>query len=112
MCNVPISSFYLELRIAKYAEGERGIVYYMDVRNFLRQLLSRSLAGMQDPMGVSGIIDACATEAKREQALSKLQTAVSRAERAYAACEDGRIADAFDWLSLLFCYEFPSYYYG
>ena len=36
--DVPISSFYLELRIAKYASGESLIVYATDVERVFRYL--------------------------------------------------------------------------
>ena len=63
-CNVPISSFYLELRATKWMEGESAIVYDIDLCTILRKLHSCSLAAMQDPKGVSGYVAACATEAK------------------------------------------------
>lgn len=109
--SVPISSFYLELRIAKYAEGEAAIVYWLDVRRVLKLLLDAGLAGMQDPMSVSGLISACKSEALRADALSKLDTAYTRAKKACDAVADGRISEAFDWWRLLFNDEFPNYYY-
>jgi hypothetical protein len=48
---VPISSFYLELRIAKYAEGESSILYSIDVKN-VRRLHDGGLAAIQDPWGL------------------------------------------------------------
>lgn len=35
-CNVPILSFYLELRVAKYASQEASIVYSIDIKNILK----------------------------------------------------------------------------
>lgn len=109
--DVPISSFYLELRAAKYASGETSIVYDIDVKRVLRQLWDGQLASMQDPMEVSGYISACKSDALREDALSKLGTAVVRAEKALEAANNGKIDVAFDWWRLLFNYEFPTYYY-
>src|SRR5258706_12085129 len=63
---VPIMSFYLELRVAKYAAGEKTIIYEYDVRNVLKQLWDLQLASIQDPMGISGYIPACSSEAKRQ----------------------------------------------
>ena len=54
--NVPISSFYLELRVAKYASGEDFILYSIDVNNMLKILWNNQLAAIQDPMGISGYI--------------------------------------------------------
>lgn len=107
---VPISSFYLELRVAKYASGEKAIVYDIDVKNVLKQLLDCKLASMQDPMGFSGYISACSTEAKRLDAMLKLETAYKRAVKAREAAANENIKDAFDWWDLVYDYQFPSYY--
>ena len=109
--DVPISSFYLELRVAKYASGEQTIIYDMDVKRFLCQLRDCNLAAMQDPMGVSGYIPACKTQALWEDAISKLDTAAARAEKAREEAENGNVAGAFEWWRKLFNHEFPSYYY-
>lgn len=108
---VPISSFYLELRIAKYAEGESAIIYDMDVKRVFALLDRIELAVMQDPMGVSGSISPCSTSVKLADAKSKLSTALSRAERALEAKDKGDIKDAFDWWSLVYDGQFPSFYY-
>jgi hypothetical protein len=109
--DVPISSFYLELRVAKYATGESSIIYEWDVKRVLCQLRDCQLAAMQDPMGISGYIAACKTDALYQDAISKLDTAATRAEKAHEAAEKGNISDAFDWWRLLYNYEFPTYYY-
>lgn len=109
--DVPIKSFYLEMRIAKYCYNEKAIIYPIDLRHILKQLLDSGLAGMQDPMGISGYISACKTEAKRIDALSKLETAFTRADKAYSAYNSGETSKAFDWLQLLFNNAFPNYYY-
>lgn len=109
--NVPISSFYLEMRVAKYAEGESSVVFDIDVKRVLRSLLDHQLARMQDPTGFSGYISACKTKAQEEDALSKLSTATARAEKAVAAGLDGDIAAAFDWWRLVYDDKFPTYYY-
>ena len=109
--NVPISSFYLELRVAKYASEEKTIIYDIDVRNVLKLLWDGQLANMQDPMGVSGYIPACKSDATRTDALSKLGNAYGRADKARDAARSGNISDAFDWWRLLYNDEFPTYYY-
>jgi len=109
--DVPITSFYLELRVAKYASGESAIVYDIDVYRVLRQLWDGQLAAMQDPMGVSGYISACKSDALRADALSKLGTAVTRAAKAREAAAQGNIAEAFSWWRLLYNDAFPTYYY-
>lgn len=108
--DVPISSFYLELRVAKYATGESAIIYDIDVKNVLCRLRDSKLADMQDPMGVSGYISACKSDALYKDAMSKLETAATRAEKAREAAEKGNISEAFDYWRLLFNNEFPTYY--
>jgi hypothetical protein len=108
---VPISSFYLELRVAKYAERESSILYSIDVKRVLRMLYDSNLAAIQDPMGVSGYIYPCTSDVKLEDARSKLGTAVGRVENAYSSEQAGKIDDAFYWWRLLYNDQFPSYYY-
>lgn len=108
---VPISSFYLELRTAKYAEGENTIIYGIDVKRLLRRLYDMDLPAIQDPMGISGYIYPCSSDVKLADAKSKLATAVNRAEKAYEAEQAGKISDSFDWWKLLFGERFPNYYY-
>lgn len=57
--NVPVSSFYLELRTAEYASGKDSIVYSIDVKNVLGHLKTKGLAAIRDPKGISGLIPAC-----------------------------------------------------
>lgn len=109
--NVPISSFYLELRVAKYASGESSIIYDIDVKQILYQLRDNNLANMQDPMGVSGLIPACKSDADKVIAISKLKTAATRAENARSAAQNEEISLAFDWWQKVYDNKFPNYYY-
>ena len=109
--DVPISSFYLELRVAKYAAAEGSIVYEIDVKNILKILFDCQLASMQDPVGISGYIEACSTDTKKQDALSKLETALTRAENARDAAYRDNFSQAFEWWRLVYNYEFPAYYY-
>lgn len=109
--DVPLSSFYLELRVAKWASTESSIIYDMDVRTVLKHLFDLKLASIQDPMGISGYIHACKTEAQLADAYSKLETAYIRADKARAASQRENTPEAFDYWRLLFNYEFPTYYY-
>jgi Second Messenger Oligonucleotide or Dinucleotide Synthetase domain len=107
--NVPISSFYLELRVAKYASQENTIVYSIDVKNIFKLLWNNQLASLQDPKGISGYITACSSEAKKSDALSKLETAFTRAEKAREAEMAEKISEAFNWWNLVFAEQFPAY---
>lgn len=110
-CNVPISSFYLELRVTKWMEDESFILYQADLHSILKKLDDCQLAAIQDPKGVSGYIYACSTQEKMNVALSKLSTARVRARKAYDAEYADNTKDAFYWLNTLFAENFPSYYY-
>lgn len=105
----PIFSFYLEMFVTRYASEEESIVYSIDIENVLEQLADKGLSAMQDPMGISGYIHPCISDIKKRDALSKIETALSRAEKARAAEAAERIEDAFYWWNLLFDDEFPSF---
>jgi hypothetical protein len=109
--DVPISSFYLELRVAKYAYQETSIIHEYDVKRVLAQLWDCQLANIQDPMGISGYIPACKSAVAKADALSKLATAATRAEKARDASSKGDISGAFYWWRLLYDDWFPTYYY-
>lgn len=107
--DVPISSFYLEMWVARYADSEPSIIYDIDIKNILMRLLNSELAKIQDPMGITGYIYPCSSEAKKIDALSKLRMAATRAENAYNARKSEDIKTAFEWWDKLYYYEFPSY---
>ena len=105
--SVPVNSFYLELRVTKYAEGESSIIYDTDLKRFFKLLYDNNLPSIQDPIGISGYIVACNSDSKRTEALSKLASAHSCAEKAYAK-RDIDLDDCFYWWNLFFNYEFPN----
>ena len=79
---MPISSFYLELRVTNYASSESIIVYPVDVKRIFTMLKEKELASIRDPMGVSGLISPCKSDSELETAKSKVSTALSRAVNA------------------------------
>lgn len=107
--SVPISSFYLEMRAAQYMTGETSFVASIDLRSVLSKLNSHGLAAMNDPSGIAGRIHACGTEAQKSDALSKLSTALGRANNARDAEAAGKISDAFYYWDQLFAGNFPVY---
>ena len=109
--NVPISSFYLEMRAAKFCESESSILYSIDLRNFFKYLDSTNLATLYDPTGVSGAIVPTFSFLKLTEAKSKINTALIRANKAREAEMAEKTSDAFIWWKLLFAGEFPAYYY-
>lgn len=108
--NVPISSFYLEMRAAQYMRDQSSLIYHMDLYYALKSLKSHDLAAMNDPTGKTGRIHACSSDANYKDARSKLSTAVSRAKRGMDSAQGGDLQDAFEAWSLLFNGEFPAYY--
>lgn len=105
---IGIRSFYLELRTTKYCVGESTIIYSLDVLRVLRLLRDNALSSMQDPVGISGYVYPC-TDAWKPEALSRINTAIGRAEKAWEAEGAGKTADAFFWWDLVFNGYFPSY---
>jgi len=104
--NIPISSFYLELRIAKYCDGEKTISYEHDVYIVLNRLVNDGLANMHDPMGISGYIEPTSTDAQKADALSKLTTARNRAGWAIDAEKAGNHTEALEWWTKVFGRDF------
>jgi hypothetical protein len=104
----PVSSFYLEMRAAKYMSEESSFVPIFEVSRLLSRLRARQLAAMNDPLGLASRFYACSSQAKATEALSKLNTAAARAEKALDAHLGGDPATAFSYLDLLFGYHFPA----
>lgn len=106
--NVPISSFYLEMRAAQHVATQSSFIPVWDICQLLEKLDGHQLAAMNDPKGASAPFSACSSDAKRTEALSKLSTGASRARRALDAYRASKTGDAFDALGLLFGGNFPS----
>jgi hypothetical protein len=108
MNDVPIVSFYLELRITRLLENSVVFSYDENILNILNHLYQVQLADMRDPMGVSGLIPSSKTFTQKNAALSKLNTALSRAEKAYNSRLKGNYDDAFYWWKMLYNDNFPA----
>jgi hypothetical protein len=106
-CNLPISSFYLEMQAARYMNAESSIIWSYDVRAVLRKLHNSELASMNDPSGLVGRIYACGTEAQKTDAKSKVASALSRANKARDAEDAGDNDAAFSWWDKVFGGRFP-----
>lgn len=107
--NVKVSSFYLEMFVAKYASTESAIFYSIDLKSIFEKLLSSGLSPIQDPMRVSGYINACKNSTDHSNALLALEKAVSRSKNARLNEDKDDIERAFYWWNLLFNEGFPSY---
>lgn len=107
--DVPLSSFYLEMRAAKYISEQETVVYSYDLCLFLENLVSINLAAMNDPSGSTGRIEPCSSEATFRDALSKLNTAAGRARNALDYHKAGNDSNAFYYWDQLFNGKFPAY---
>lgn len=105
---VPISSFYFEMRAAEYMKTQTSFIPLMDLTYVLRSLARHGLASMNDPKGVSGRISPCSSQATLTTSKSKLSTAVGRADKAMAADGKARPDEVFHYLDLLFGGRFPA----
>ncbi|MDQ5823419.1 MAG: nucleotidyltransferase [Chloroflexota bacterium] len=107
--DVPISSFYLEMKIAQWGWSQNTIIYTIDLQDIFNQLNQVGLAPLWDPVGISGYIAGCSTDAKLEDALSKLATAIRRIENAREAEKSGNIEDTYYWWNKVYGGRFPEY---
>lgn len=106
--NVPISSFYLEMRAAQYLAGEKFFEPGEDICRLLESLVRTNLGPMNDPKGVTARFYACSTTTKGEDARSKAQTGATRARKAVDATKASKPNDAFYYFDLLFGGKFPA----
>jgi len=104
---VPLSSFHLELVLASAGVFNQIATYQTCLHEAFKLLLRRECRALQDPMGISGNVKACATEAQRESAQNAIAYAVDKASRALIAEQGGYSKDARDYWNLVFNGHFP-----
>ncbi|MBT2249029.1 hypothetical protein JHV56_10000 [Arthrobacter sp. BHU FT2] len=100
--DVPISSCYIEMRTAKHMDDESGYSPLWDLYLSLRKMRDVGLAAMNDPTGLGSRFGACSSDINKSVALTKLNTAVSRALRAKDYDNAGKSIEAVEQLKLLF----------
>ncbi|MFF1319828.1 nucleotidyltransferase [Streptomyces chartreusis] len=100
--SVPVSSCYLEMRAAKYADGETAWVLPIDLYQYLKNLRDIQLAAMNDPTGLGSRFNAYSSESTKTDAISKLDTAISRASKAKNYYHADDHARAIEQYKLLF----------
>jgi hypothetical protein len=106
---VPVSSFYIELRCVEYAFDEKMIVYTVDFPNVLQLFWQDQFADVHDPKGIAGRVPARLTRAGKKAAISKLRTALYHTSRAQEAEAEGDIEEAFVYWNRVFKGHFPAY---
>ena len=87
--SAPVSSFYLEMRVAQHAERESVIVYEIDLRSVMRTIVSSQARDMIDPAQIVGRIPACSSDDKRRQTVRLLNAAIASLVKADTARERG-----------------------
>jgi Second Messenger Oligonucleotide or Dinucleotide Synthetase domain len=109
--NVPIKSFYLELRVAAYAKTEEAIVYGIDVKNVLAALWANQLADFSDPRFPNDnfMLNACTSASSRVDALSKLSNAATWSQQAMDEQHANRPSAAISKWNLVYDGKFPKF---
>lgn len=81
--SAPISSFYLELFITRYAQSEETIVYTIDIKEVIQRLINSNLEPIEDPLGISSNkIEACSNRDDLNTAFRMLTRDLTYCERA------------------------------
>lgn len=104
---VPISSFYLEMRAAQHAAGEATIILDIDLRAVIRKAISINVADINDPTGLTGRIPACASEDKRAAAKRAMVDALANLEAADTRREADDKVGYWYHMSKVFGSSFP-----
>ncbi len=108
--NVPMLSFYLEMRVARYAETVKTIDYGRGIEMVLGSMVGPSgLATLRDPMEIAGSIRPCTTAAQEKQALTKVRRGLTRVREARRREASGNVEKAFERWNLFFNSSFPAY---
>lgn len=82
--------------------GEKSYSPLWDLYLTLKKMRDAELAAMNDPTGLGSRFGSCSSEAHRQDAMSKLNRAVSRALKAKDYAKDGYESLAIEQLKLLF----------
>ncbi|MFB7422566.1 nucleotidyltransferase [Streptomyces hydrogenans] len=106
--DVPISSFYLEMRAAEYFATQSSVNWVYDLCFLFERLQGHGLAAMNDPKGVSGRIQPCSSSNSSSLSLGRVNTAAREARKALEACKQDDQAAAFSSLNRVFGGKFPS----
>lgn len=99
---VPVSSCYLEMRAAKYVNEQTSWVMYEGLHHFFESLQAIGLSGLNDPTGLGSRFNACSSERDKSDAISKLGSAIARAEMAMDYVAEGNHSAAIERYRLIF----------
>jgi len=108
--DVPMLSFYLEMRVARYAATVKTIDYGRGIETVLGSMIGAGgLAALRDPMDIAGYIRPCATAVQEKQALTKVRRGLARASDARRREASGHVEKAFERWNVFFNGSFPAY---
>lgn len=105
--DVPVSSFYLEMRTTNHMEGDSYVLYDLDLPSTLRHILATDVADMNDPTGSVGRIPACSSEDNRAATRAKLRSAINALEKADECRRSGDWQGYWYQMYLVFGTNFP-----
>ena len=103
----PVSSFYLEMRAAKYAAGEQSIIYDIDLRAMLSAIVYAEVRDMNDPKAIVGRIPGCSSDANRRRTLNLMNGALSSLYTADAAKDRGDASAYWSAMYEVFGGDYP-----
>lgn len=105
--NVPLNSFHVELLLAENSVCDGVKSYAECVADAMALLAERGCRGLQDPLGISGIVKAANTEAKRQQAVASLRQCAEHAKQAVGSDCYGYYTTAYQQWDFVFNGQFP-----
>jgi len=106
-----VSSFYLEMRAARYMRDEDAFVPFIDFKRLLRRLADSELSAMNDPTGTTSRFYAASTENYRATAVRAMSDDAARAEAAFSDELAGNRGRAFERMNVIFPGGFPDQFY-
>jgi predicted nucleotidyltransferase len=104
---VPLSGFHAELLLAHEGVCEGARSYAEIFRDLLVILSNRGCSALNDPLDISGRIEAAATSAKRAQAVRTVDDSARHADAAVQAESAGNYREALRQWQMAFNDRFP-----
>jgi hypothetical protein len=82
--NVPVSSFYLEMRAAQYGMQVDNILYPSALAALVDRMIKNSVRSMNDPTGLVNRVTACSSEVNRLSTIRAMNACLPHLEEGYA----------------------------
>jgi hypothetical protein len=104
----PLFSFHLELLLAT-DDICAGVMSYQEcLREVFRSLCRRACRPLRDPLGISGVVQAAATEVQRVALVAAVERALVRSTLALGLEARGKVVEACDQWDMLFNRRLPA----